>query len=130
MAEGDQRDPRVYFAIERTFLAWTRTALALMTFGFVIARLGIFFRQMQGPGGAATAGQGTATPASSLWIGTAIVVLGAVIQGLSLYEYLRLRRRFLSGDGIIGAGLPLPQVVGAALLLAGIGLTAYLMTLR
>jgi putative membrane protein len=29
-------DPRIYFAAERTFLAWLRTGFALMGFGFVV----------------------------------------------------------------------------------------------
>ena len=37
-------DPRVFFAAERTFLAWIRTGLALMGFGFVVARFGLFLR--------------------------------------------------------------------------------------
>ena len=127
MADQDERDPRVYFAIERTFLAWTRTGLALMTFGFVIARLGLFLRQMQMMGG----GNGQpSSPSASLWIGTAIVVLGVVVQGLSLLEYRRLRRKFMAGDGVIGGGLPLPHIVGVTLLLLGVGLAAYMVTLR
>lgn len=137
----DDRDPRVYFAIERTFLAWTRTGLALMTFGFVIARLGLFLRQMQEMGGS-MAGATMQSPAVSgpapdpssasvsLWIGVGIVVLGVVVQGLSLYEYQRLRRKFLAGQGIIGGGLPLPGIVGITLLAAGVGLALYLVTLR
>ena len=31
-----------YLAAERTFLAWIRTGLALMGFGFVVARFGLF----------------------------------------------------------------------------------------
>lgn len=126
-----ERDPRVYFAIERTFLAWTRTALALMTFGFVIARLGVFLKQMQSAGGmqAGQAAQGANTPTASLWIGTGIVLLGIAVQGLSLWEYQQLRRRFLAGGSVIGGGLPLPRIVGVALLLAGLGLAAYIITL-
>jgi putative membrane protein len=37
-------DLRVYFAAERTLLAWVRTAVTLMAFGFVIARFGLFLR--------------------------------------------------------------------------------------
>jgi putative membrane protein len=35
-------DPRVFFASERTLLAWIRTGLALMALGFVVARFGLF----------------------------------------------------------------------------------------
>jgi len=37
-------DPRVYFAAERTMLAWLRTGLTVMAFGFVIARFGLFLQ--------------------------------------------------------------------------------------
>lgn len=134
----EERDPRVYFAIERTFLAWTRTGLALMTFGFVIARLGLFLKQMQemggGVAGRAATGAGPAPDPSSasvsLWIGVGVVTLGIVVQALSLYEYQVLRRKFLAGQGIIGGGLPLPRIVGLTLLAAGLGLALYLVTLR
>lgn len=35
-------DPRVFFASERTLLAWLRTGLAIIAIGFVIARFGLF----------------------------------------------------------------------------------------
>ena len=39
-------DPRIYFAAERTLLAWVRTGLAMMGFGFVVARFGLFLREL------------------------------------------------------------------------------------
>ncbi len=36
-----------YLAAERTLLAWIRTGLALMGFGFVVARFGLFIRELQ-----------------------------------------------------------------------------------
>ncbi len=35
-----------YFAAERTLLAWVRTGLAMMGFGFVVARFGLFLREL------------------------------------------------------------------------------------
>ena len=37
-------DPRVFFAAERTLLAWLRTGLTVMGLGFVVARFGLFLR--------------------------------------------------------------------------------------
>jgi putative membrane protein len=39
-------DPRIYMAAERTFLAWIRTGIAFMGFGFVVARFGLFLREI------------------------------------------------------------------------------------
>jgi len=36
-----------YLAAERTLLAWIRTGLALMGFGFVVARFGLFLQQLR-----------------------------------------------------------------------------------
>src|SRR5207245_2978155 len=47
-AEIRQRaDLRDYLAAERTLLAWIRTGLALMGFGFVVARFGLFLQQLR-----------------------------------------------------------------------------------
>jgi len=39
-------DPRIYMAAERTFLAWIRTGIAFMGFGFVVSRFGLFLREI------------------------------------------------------------------------------------
>ena len=39
-------DPRIYMAAERTFLAWIRTGIAFMGFGFMVARFGLFLREI------------------------------------------------------------------------------------
>lgn len=44
-------DPRVYFASERTLLAWIRTGIAIAGLGFVVARFGLFLRMLGSHGG-------------------------------------------------------------------------------
>lgn len=39
-------DPRVFFASERTLLAWLRTGLAIIGLGFLVSRFGLFVRLM------------------------------------------------------------------------------------
>jgi uncharacterized membrane protein YidH (DUF202 family) len=40
-------DPRIYMAAERTFLAWIRTSIALIVFGFVIEKFEFFLEQLE-----------------------------------------------------------------------------------
>ncbi len=68
MPDQPYRDPRIYMAAERTLLAWIRTGLALMGFGFVVARFGLFLREMEAVGRSPV----TRT-AFSVWFGTALV---------------------------------------------------------
>jgi len=53
MAETDDdktaakvRNRRVHMANERTFLAWIRTSIGIMAFGFVVEKFGLFLRQV------------------------------------------------------------------------------------
>ena len=72
---GDTRQKAAltdYLAAERTLLAWIRTGLALMGFGFVVARFGLFLRQLQ----AMQHGAETQSYGLSLWFGTALIAAG------------------------------------------------------
>ncbi len=90
-----EKDPRTYWALERTFLAWLRTGLALMGFGFVVARFGLFLRMLEakGAGDLSAAGHGW-----SMVFGTALVLLGALVQGGALAAYLRGTARLEKGE--------------------------------
>ena len=66
---------RLHQANERTFLAWVRTALALMGFGFVVARFGMFLRELTNLHPDAVAVRGVPW---SLSAGVGLTVLGAL----------------------------------------------------
>jgi putative membrane protein len=76
-------DPRIFFATERTLLAWVRTGLTIMAFGFVVARFGLFLRllSMQQPetaGHAEHHGISSVVGIALALVGAACIVLGAV----------------------------------------------------
>ncbi|WVV47009.1 DUF202 domain-containing protein [Pseudomonas sp. NA13] len=80
---SDLNDPRVFFAAERTLLAWNRTSLSLMAFGFVIERSGLLL-QMLKPGLVAAPGKHV-----SFWIGLAFLTLGSWVACWSSWQYKR-----------------------------------------
>lgn len=91
-----EQDPRVYLAVERTLLAWIRTGLALMGFGFVVARFGLLLRELavaRGP----TTGQ-IQTPGYSVWFGVALVVAGVLINAYAAWAHRRIARCLRVGD--------------------------------
>jgi inner membrane protein YidH len=69
-------DPRDYRAEERTFLAWTRTGITLMGFGFVVARFGIFLEQPHLPQQFSAAQPHEFSP----WFGAALFTTGALVN--------------------------------------------------
>lgn len=81
---SDLDDPRVLFAAERTLLAWNRTSLSLMAFGFVIERFGLFLRYVSHTPGAPVAG---AVDRVSFWIGIGFVALGVFAAVMSIVQY-------------------------------------------
>jgi len=86
-------DPRVYFAAEWTLLAWVRTGLAMMGFGFVVARFGLFLREL-----AAVPGMPHQKHTGfSLWMGTTLVVL-ALPPGLPLEAIQQISPHLLRSD--------------------------------
>lgn len=89
-----ERDPRIYFAAERTLLAWVRTGLAMMGFGFVVARFGLFLREL-----AAARGEEVATVGGgSLWAGTALVLVGVIVNVHAAVAHGRFATRFHRGQ--------------------------------
>jgi len=110
---SDLNDPRVFFAAERTLLAWTRTSLALMAFGFVIERFGLFVHVLMPIEGR------TLQRDASFWVGVAFIVLGATVAVLSAVQYRRVLKTLKPVEIPEGYWVNLGMVTN--LILAGFG---------
>jgi len=76
---------REHQANERTFLAWLRTSIALIGFGFAIARFGLFLRQIQ----VAVTQKPVATNSffTSENLGVTLVIFGIIVICLAAWRY-------------------------------------------
>jgi putative membrane protein len=120
MAEVGGNDPRVHFAAERTFLAWIRTGLSLMGFGFVVARFGLFLKEMSGHA------PGVKTYGFSLWAGSAMVLLGAMMNLAAVARHLEVIQRLNRGESIVSRPSRIGIAVGILLGLVGIAMVVFL----
>jgi len=103
-------DPRVFFAAERTLLAWLRSGLTVMGLGFVVARFGLFLRLLalqRAPEAVETHWTASAVLGVLFVFAGAIAVLVATVQ----------HRRFVAT--LPPADLPASYSRGFALLLSG-----------
>ncbi|HEX2565902.1 MAG TPA: DUF202 domain-containing protein [Burkholderiales bacterium] len=123
MKDFPASDPRVFFAAERTLLAWLRSGLTIMGLGFVVARFGLFLNVIAAsrPGPQL---QPTHWPSSSM--GIALVAFGAVTILGALFNF-RAYVRLLPPADIPPLRLPwLTTFLCAALAILGFLLAAYL----
>lgn len=109
--------PSDYLANERTFLAWIRTSIALMGFGFVIVKFALFIRQIS-----AALGEKIVMPGKgySAIVGVVMVALGAVMATLAYIRYNSIRKQLRQNAYYPSQGLSflvtLSLVVGSILL--------------
>ncbi len=110
-------DLRILQANERTLLAWIRTGLGLMAFGFVLARMGVWLQTERATG---------ADAASSIDAGVAFIALGTLCHPIAALRFVRARRAIIAGrDMIPGAGAAVALALGVTVL--GAMLIGYLL---
>jgi putative membrane protein len=109
MDHNQPTDPRSLLAIERTLLAWLRTGLALVTFGFLVARISIWMR-VQEHGGELRGAR---------FMGGLFAALGMASNVMALVRYLRFRRAILAGATVPTSPTALLSFAGTVTVVGG-----------
>lgn len=106
-ADGTEPDARYTFANERTFLAWTRTALA-----FVVAGLGVVQLLPAFPG----------VPWGRHVLGVPLIILGGVMAVVAYIQWMRSQRALRHGEPMPRSVLPrvLAATVSALAIVAAV----------
>jgi putative membrane protein len=108
-----------HLANERTFLAWVRTAVAIVVFGFAIGRFAIAIREFL-----QVQGHGSRTVGLSVWFGTIAIIAGVLLTIAGLLRYRRTRAQLESGR-FEPAGF-IVDLLGIFVALFGMALAVYL----
>lgn len=109
----------------RTLLAWMRTGIALIGLGFVVARFGLFLRQLGANAGSQV---NQSTSGISAFVGVAVVLVGVLLVGLAVHRFLDTRTQIERGRFVVSVGLEV--AAGLATLAAGLALAGYLVVSR
>jgi putative membrane protein len=113
-------DPRIFFAAERTLLAWQRCSLALMGFGFVIERFSLFLAVLRRESG------GPTPHAFSLIVGVVLILIGAAVAVASSRAFHRFVRGLPPEDVPTGSWVVLGPAVNVIVAAIGALLAGYL----
>jgi putative membrane protein len=116
---SDLNDPRVFFAAERTLLAWSRTSLTLMAFGFVVERFGLFVQLLRSMQGQALQRE------PSFWVGVSFILFGSLMGIVSVLQYRLVLRTLKPVEIPEGYWVNTGVYANLALAVFGIAITIY-----
>ncbi|HEX7026002.1 MAG TPA: DUF202 domain-containing protein [Gammaproteobacteria bacterium] len=116
-------DPRVLFAAERTLLAWNRTSLSLIAFGFVIERAGLLIQAL---GLEEIGSQGVV----AFWLGISFISLGSISSAFSARQYAVILRSLNPEEFPPGYSAKWGLVINNIVAVLGISLATVLIIAR
>jgi putative membrane protein len=119
-------DPRIYMAAERTFLAWIRTGIAFMGFGFVVARFGLFLREIAASNNMTVAQHGNSF---SLPVGVALIVAGILVNLIAAIRHHRYIKALDRGQFRQAYGFVFTFLIAGFLAIIGLAVAIYLAVL-
>ncbi len=111
-------------ANERTFLAWVRTAIAVMAFGFLVEKFDLFIRYARLSLDGHAAGPGNQHLGEIAGLG--LLILGLAIMALATLRFLRTSKHIDDAATHLGPGSRFDVELSALLFLLGCALLAYL----
>ena len=117
---SDLNDPRVLFAAERTLLAWNRTSISLMAFGFMVDRFGLFLQ---------IAGKEEIKIFQrhiSFFIGESFILLATVLAIYSVLQHKRILKTIRPIEIPSGYNLRAGMVLNSVIGVLGVAITVYL----
>jgi putative membrane protein len=117
---SDLNDPRVLFAAERTLLAWNRTAISMMAFGFVIERFGLFLELVGRQEVRIFQRQ------LSFFVGVALILLAAILLAYSVVQHRRILQTLHAGEFPTRYDTTIGMFVNGLVALLGCLLSLYL----
>ena len=119
-----ESDPRVFFAAERTLLAWLRTGLTIIALGFVVSRFGLFVRLLE----LQTQGSTPAARTSlSAGLGVAFVIVGALAIAVAAIQHRRFVATLPQSDLPPAYSRAFALVLSALVSVLGLALAGYLL---
>jgi putative membrane protein len=111
-------------ANERTFLAWVRTAIALMAFGFLLERFDLFLHVAAVSLGAKAPRLTTASFGRSAGLG--LLLAGVAITVIAAIRFVKINRDIASDDIKTSDGTRFDIALAVLLVLLGLSLAIYL----
>jgi len=115
-----------YLAAERTFLAWVRTSIAVITLGFVVAKFGVWLGELATRLDPKMQIHGTGM---SLPMGEAMMAFGGILVLLAAWHYHAVNRAIDRGEVRANRGLIVFVTFGVAAL-AGMMMVYMLLAAR